>query len=78
MELEGDAIYYLAGMLNPARTSPQASIEFFRPATGAHNHIVTIEKSIGNFPSISPDGQFLLYTRQDRETNELMLVENFR
>jgi Tol biopolymer transport system component len=76
--LAGDGIYYLAGMLNQARTSPKASIEFFRPASGARKHIASIEKPVDEPLSVSPDGQFLLYTRQDRETNELMLVENFR
>jgi len=64
--------------LNPVQLSPQASIEFFRPTTGARKHVVTIEKPINEFLSVSPDGQFLLYTRQDRQTTELMLVENFR
>ena len=27
---------------------------------------------------IAPDGRFLLYTQSDRETDDLMLVENFR
>jgi Tol biopolymer transport system component len=76
--LAGDGIYYITGTLNPLQFSPQASIEFFRPSTGVRKHIVTIEKALNDFLSISPDGQFLLYTRLDRQTNELMLVENFR
>jgi len=90
--LVGNDIYYIAGTLNRGQGSPLASIDSFRPATTAPKHVATIEKPVVSvLPSgdgrsevsplalsASPDGKFLFYTRQDRETSELMLVENFR
>jgi Domain of unknown function (DUF5050) len=75
--LAGDGVYYITGTMR-RQTSPQARIEFFQPATGVRKDIVTIEKPDSDFLSVSPDRQFLLYTRQDRQSSELMLVENFR
>ena len=43
--LTGEDIYYIAGTL-PGQLSPHASIESFRPATGARKHIATIEKPL--------------------------------
>jgi hypothetical protein len=34
--------------------------------------------SSGTGLSVSPDGRYLLYTQCDEETDDLMLVENFR
>jgi hypothetical protein len=84
--LVGNEIYYIAGTLNRGQESPQASIESFWPATGARKHIANIEKPLPYARSevsplalsVSPDGRFLFYTRQDRQTSELMLVENFK
>ena len=84
--LVGPAIYYIAGTLNRAQKTPTASIESFQPSTNVRKHIATIEKPLpyGRSEvsplalSASPDGKFLFYTRQDRQTSELMLVDNFR
>jgi serine/threonine protein kinase len=66
--LAGDGIYYLTGK----------NVEFFQPASGARKHIAAIEKPVQEQRlSVSPDGQFLFYTRLERQTHELMLVENF-
>jgi serine/threonine protein kinase len=84
--LVGNEIYYIAGTFNRGQETHEANIESFRPATGARKHIATIEKPVpyGRSEasrvalSVSPDGRFLFYTRQDRQTSELMLVENFK
>ena len=84
--LVGNEIYYIAGTFNRGQETQEANIESFRPATGARKHIATIEKPVpyGRSEasrvalSVSPDGRFLFYTRQERQTSELMLVENFK
>jgi hypothetical protein len=76
--LAGDGIYYLAGTLKNV-DSPQVTVEVFRPRTGTRKRITTINQpNRGALLSLSADGQFLFYTRRDRQINELMLVENFR
>jgi hypothetical protein len=77
--LAGEGIYYISGTLSRSQSSLHASIEFFRPETGARKHIAAIEKPVwwGSL-SVSPDRQSLFYTRLERQTSELMLVENFR
>lgn len=76
--LGAHGIYYIAGTSSRPSISSRGTIEFFQPATGARKHIAIIEKPIKLPLSLSPDGQFLFYTKLDREINELMMVENFR
>ena len=55
-------------------------IVFHEFSTGKRTKIVDLRwgTSSGTGYSFSPDGRFLLYTQSDRETDDLMLVENFR
>ena len=84
--LVGPDIYYIAGTLNRGQETPKASIESFRPSSGARKRVATIEKPLPYGRSevsplalnASPDGKFLFYTQQDRQVSELMLVDNFR
>ncbi len=84
--LVGNEIYYIAGTFNQGQETPEANIESFRPGTSARKHIATIETPVPYGRSeasrvaltVSPDGRFLFYTRQERQTSELMLVENFK
>jgi hypothetical protein len=54
------------------------SIQFFNFATKKIRSISTIESGIGEYLSVSPDGQWILYSQNDQVGSDLMLVENFR
>jgi hypothetical protein len=58
------------------------SITFYDFATRTTTKIVDLKPHLGIWwntrPSVSPDGRWLLYTQFEVETNDLMLVENFR
>jgi len=54
------------------------SIQFFNFATKRIRSISTIESAIQGNLSVSPDGRWILYSQNDQEGSDLMLVENFR
>lgn len=66
------------------RESPQSpwayEITFHDFGTGRRTKIAGLHPGTGSGTglSLSPDGRYLLYTQCDRETDDLMLVENFR
>jgi hypothetical protein len=62
------------------RAASGTAIELFDPATGDTREIA----SLGEWPSlsfglsVSPDGRWILYTRNDHPGSDIMLVEGFR
>jgi hypothetical protein len=63
-------------------TQPDPTIKFYSFATGKWTTLLSIERTkafgFGFRLSLSPDGQWLIYSRTDQTVNDLMLVENFR
>ncbi|MBZ5585467.1 MAG: hypothetical protein LAQ30_25355, partial [Acidobacteriia bacterium] len=55
----------------------QKRIEFLDAATGKVSTIATLDSPAYRL-AVSPDGAYLLWPQLDRETQDLMLVENFR
>jgi len=57
-------------------------VYFLEFASGKSVRIADLRPHLGLWantrPSVSPDGHHLLYTQFSLETNDLMLVENFR
>jgi hypothetical protein len=68
-----EGIYFIGR----ANTSGRYSIQFFNFATKGIRDISTIENTATDF-SVSPDGQWILYSQIDQVGSDLMLVENFR
>lgn len=64
----------------PARHAITAvsSVQFYSFATGKTRLIATTGNRAENGLTISPDGQWILFTQVDHSATELMLVENFR
>ena len=64
----------------PARHASTAvsSIRYYSFATGEITLIATTGNRAENGLTISPDGQWILFTQVDQSATELMLVENFR
>jgi Tol biopolymer transport system component len=54
------------------------SIQFFNFATKRIRSVSTIEREIGSYLSVSPDGRWILCAQVDQQGSDLMLVENFR
>ncbi len=51
----------------------------FYPFDGGKPHtIATLSEPIENFPGVSPDGRYLVYSSPDPPIYEIMLVNNFR
>ncbi len=55
-----------------------SDLSIYEFATGKSRKILTIERPLGPFFSVSPDGRTILYTQVDEAGSDLMLVENFR
>jgi hypothetical protein len=55
-----------------------ASNQFYTFATGKIRLIATTGNRAENGLTMSPDGQWILFTQFDHSATELMLVENFR
>ena len=65
-------------LLKPSIVAPgQKRIEFLDAATGKVSTIATLDSPAYRL-AVSPDGAYLLWPQLDRETQDLMLVENFR
>lgn len=62
--------------------TPGPAIEFFDFASGRLKRLASLEKEQAapgaGGSSISPDGQWIIYSRVDEVDNDIMLVENFR
>jgi hypothetical protein len=54
------------------------SIRFFSFKTGATTFVAPMEGSAAMGLSVSPDGEYVLYSETDQQSTELMLVENFQ
>jgi Tol biopolymer transport system component len=56
------------------------SVAFYEFATGKSVKVADLRPGAwsGEGPAVSPDGRYLLYTQCDVETDDLVLVENFR
>ncbi len=67
--MTGKGIYFLA--------PDQRRIEFLDTTTLKVSTLATLEKSAYRL-AVSPDGVYVLWPQLDRETQDLMLVENFR
>jgi hypothetical protein len=67
-------IYFIARSDSP----PGSSIQFFDFANERIRPVATIEKPVFSGLTVSPDGQWILYTQADEAGSDLMLVENFR
>ncbi len=55
-----------------------SDLSIYEFATGKTRKILTIERPLGAFFAVSPDGRTILYTQIDETGSDLMLVENFR
>jgi Tol biopolymer transport system component/DNA-binding winged helix-turn-helix (wHTH) protein len=73
-----DGIYIAQHHYEPKDKKPR--IDFFSFETGKIEKIAELEKDIGTFPGLdlSPDGQWLIYSREDLRNHDISLVENFR
>jgi Tol biopolymer transport system component len=69
-------IYYIARRAGQGLTQ-RWSLAWHDLASGKETDIVPVSFGMGNGLALSPDGRFVLYTQQDRESTDLMLVENF-
>ena len=66
-------IYFISGALG----SRENSIQFFEFATGKRKTLLHLEKPFSWGVALSPDHLSLLYSLVDRQTSNLMLVEQF-
>jgi Tol biopolymer transport system component/DNA-binding winged helix-turn-helix (wHTH) protein len=58
-------------------TSEQGKLEYFDFHTGTRTPIGSVEKSIFGL-ALAPDGKSLLYSRNESEESDIMLVKNFQ
>jgi Tol biopolymer transport system component/DNA-binding winged helix-turn-helix (wHTH) protein len=68
-----DGIFFV-----PGHADGTWSIRFFNFQTGATTVVAPIEGQAAVGLSLSPDGRYILYSENDQQSSELMLVENFR
>ena len=65
---------------NEPQSNP--TIDFYSFATGKWTSLLSIERvnavSFAGRISVSPDGQWVVYSRRDQMVKDIMLVENFR
>jgi serine/threonine protein kinase/Tol biopolymer transport system component len=73
-----EGIYFVPSPVYAGRTAARTSIQFFNFATKKIRSIASIERPVGYYLSVSPDGRWILYSQIDQETSDLMLVENFK
>lgn len=71
------------GIVNFApQSQPSPTIDFYSFATGKWTNLLSIDRanaaSFAGRLAVSPDGQWVIYSRTDRTVNDIMLVENFR
>jgi hypothetical protein len=58
-------------------TSEQGKLEYFDFHTGTRTPIGSVEKSIFGL-ALAPDGKSLLYSRNESEESDIMLIKNFQ
>ncbi len=75
-EVVEDGVYFVP----PSTPEDGFSIEFLRFATGAVEHVMSLERRppIGNFLNVSPDRRSILYSQAEDYQSDIMLVENFQ
>lgn len=65
-----------------AQSQPNPTIDFYSFATGKWTTLLSIERAnaigFAGRLALSPDGQWVIYSRTDQTVNDIMLVENFR
>jgi Tol biopolymer transport system component len=61
----------------PGHTNQTHSIQFFNFLTAATMPIAPIEGTVDIGLSVSPDQRYILYSQNDQQSSELMLVEKF-
>jgi Tol biopolymer transport system component len=74
--LHSTGIYFI-----PHEAAPHPTIHFFDFATRQVRPLTTLTQALSNRVSgltVSPDGRWLLYAQVERETGDILLVENFR
>ena len=63
------------------QSQPNPTIDFYSFATGKWTMLLSQERSkalgFAGRLSVSPDGQWVIYTQTDQIVNDIMLVENF-
>jgi len=69
--LAANGIYFLS------HDSRGSTVDFLPFASGRLNKLLSVQKQIYHL-SVSPTGDWLLYTQPDQESADLMLVEHFR
>jgi Tol biopolymer transport system component len=69
-----DGIYFF----RPADAKGHSDIYQYEFASGKTSKVLTIEKPVFYHIEASPDGRSILYTQNDQDGSDLMLVENFR
>ena len=84
LESSFDGIYEVVeeGVYFVPPSTPEAgfSVAFLRFATGAVEHVMSLERQppMGMGLSVSPDGRSILYSQAEDFQSDIMLVENFR
>ena len=75
-EVVEDGVYFVP----PSTPEDGFSVGFLRFATGAVEHVISLERQppMGDFMSVSPDGRSILYSQVEDFQSDIMLVENFR
>lgn len=68
-----DGVYYI-----PRVTSGASTIHYLSFATGKNAPVHRLTGALNYGLTVSPDGRTVLYTQVDRQSSDLMLVENFR
>lgn len=59
-------------------TPDTKTIQFLDTATGKVSTLATLDKPVTGGLSVSPDDAYVVWSQVDRDTQDLMLVENFR
>ena len=73
-EVVDDGVYFVP----PSTPEAGFSVQFLRFATGAVEHVFSLERWPPMGLSVSPDGRSILYSQMEDYQSDIMLVENFR
>ena len=84
--LPNDALYIgisftltVQGIYAVGIQGPEAYPILFYPFNGGPSRVITtLNRPVANFPGVSPDDRYLLYSIADDPVDEIMLVDNFR